>query len=160
MSLFHKKETPAEEFLHIYTRVHQLCTWSHGRMPAAFRVGVQESAAQQALIDWARENNPTIDYLDKVRKDVVSNHSSKSQLKEAIKRAKAVLDDLDMRLAKLGAIQWAFRLVPSDYSEGLIPASTKEIKLINTFGWSYFDYLKIRKIKEVLSFWLFSAKSS
>lgn len=102
MSLFRKKESPAEEFLHIYTQVRQLCTWTNGHMPPAFRVGVQESQAQQALIDWGRDNNPTIDYLASIRRKVVANKASKSEIKQAIGRAQAILVDLDDRLAGLG----------------------------------------------------------
>lgn len=102
MPLFRKKESPAEEFLHIYTQVRQLCTWTNSQMPPAFRTGVQEQQAQQALVEWARYNNPTIDYLATVRKKVVANRASKSEIKQAIARAKEILDDLDLRLAKLG----------------------------------------------------------
>lgn len=102
MSLFRKRESPAEEFLHIYTQVRQLCTWTNSQMPPAFRAGVQEQLAQQALIEWARHNNPTIDYLATVRKKVVANRVSKPEIKQAIVRANEILDDLDLRLAKLG----------------------------------------------------------
>lgn len=102
MSFLRKKESSAEEFLHVYTRVHQLCTWSNSHMPAAFRVGVQESQAQQALIEWARDNNPTIDYMATIRQKVVANRASKAEMKQAIARAQALLDDLDSRLARLG----------------------------------------------------------
>lgn len=102
MSLFRKKETPVEEFLHIYSQVRQLCTWTKGDIPSAFRVGVQESRAQQTLIEWARDNNPTIDYLTGIRRKVVSRKASKSEIKQAITRAQSILDDLDDRLAGLG----------------------------------------------------------
>jgi len=102
MLLFKKRESPAEEFLHIYTQVRQLCTWTNSQMPPAFRTGVQEQQAQQALTEWARHNNPTIDYLATVRKKVVANRASKSEIKQAIARAKEILEDLDLRLAKLG----------------------------------------------------------
>jgi glutathione S-transferase len=102
MSLFRKKETPAEEFLHVYTQVRQLCTWTKGDIPSAFRVGIQQSRAQQALIEWARENNPTIDYLSDIRRKVVSRKANKSEIKHAIARAQSILDDLDQRLAELG----------------------------------------------------------
>ncbi len=102
MSFFHKKESLTEEFMSVYSHIHQYSTWLHGRIPPAFRVGIKEDVMQREVSEWAGRNSAALDNLASVRAGVVSNHASPAQLKAAIEQSKNLIADIEGRLQKLG----------------------------------------------------------
>lgn len=102
MGLFGKKESPTDEFLHLYVTLNQYRGWSHQHVPPAFREGIAEAVMQQELLAWVSENGDLLDLLDQLRPAVVACRATKSDLKKAINQIKQLITQADERLSKKG----------------------------------------------------------
>jgi hypothetical protein len=102
MGLFGKKESPTDEFLHLYVTLNQYRGWTYQHVPPAFRQGITEAAMQQELRVWASENGASLDYLDQFRRKVIAYQVSKSDLKRVIAQIRELIAQADERLQKKG----------------------------------------------------------
>jgi hypothetical protein len=102
MGLFGKKESPTDEFLHLYVTLGQYRGWLQGSIPQAFRQGISKAIMQQVLRVWATENNDQLAHLDSCREAVIAYRTTKSDLKKTIDQMRELIAQADARLSEKG----------------------------------------------------------
>lgn len=102
MGFFNRRETPTEEFLHIYTHLHQIVGWTHGHIPPPFRAGISEQIMQKTILDWSRRNATILDELSRFRQEIMAHNPSPGKIKASVNQAKKVTAEIEQKLRDLG----------------------------------------------------------